>query len=196
MLIIFICALYDKEAEYKLIEKAKKRDSRAYEQLIKNYERQLVSFARTICGKDSSVAADILQEALLKAYTNINQFRGEKPFISWLFSIVRNQFKDYIKSPATRGDITMNELSEEIANSDSAFDAEIILEERKNNLMMLIATLPDNYKEAIVLVDLQGLNYTDAAEIAGISQEALKTRIFRARSELAEIVKNNLKLFK
>ncbi len=184
-------------AERELIERAKKGDVGAFEELIRTEQPRLYSFAVGMAGGNHADAADVLQEAFTKAFLNIRRFRGESAFGTWLWRIVRNEFLNYRRSLATRPLAEKESSSEELGDARSSRDIteETIIEERRRRLLETIALLPPKYREVIVMIDLREQEYEETAAMLGISMSALKTRLLRAREKLSLLIRRRRHYF-
>jgi len=171
-----------------LIEKAKKGDNSAFEELVKRYEKKIYNLAFRLTGK-SEDASDILQETFLKAYHSLNDFRGEANFSTWLYRIAMNialmrkrKEKGKIFEPMERPLFTPErELYTEIPDWSTNPEAEVHNKEIRNVLSKALSSLPDDYRAVLVLRDIQGLSNEEVSEILKLSVPAVKSRLHRAR---------------
>jgi len=178
-----------------LIALAKKGDVAAFEELLKLHERKIHSFALSITGGDHAAAADIYQEAVIKAYLNIAKFKEKASFGTWLWKIVKNEFINYIKSPRTSSNVSFEDLPGVEPGMHESSERDFASEERKQNLRKLVSMLHVNYQEIITLIDFQELSYEEAADVLGVKTDAVRVRIHRARERLAELATEHEELF-
>lgn len=177
------------EKEEKIfVEQAQNNDKKAFENLIKLHQDKLFCFALNITGGNVDLANDLLQEAFIKAFVYIKSYKKKSSFSSWLWRIVSNEFHNYNKNLKIKLDLSFEDLPGYEPGEFPSAEAEYELEEKNLELRKLVAMLPFIYNEAISLVDFQGLNYEEAAELAGIKVPAMKSRIYKARLILAELV--------
>ncbi len=179
-----------------LIRRAALGDVAAFEELVARHKQALYAYVLGMTGGDHAAAADILQETLLKAFLNIARFRGDCAFITWLWRIARNEFADYRRSPKTAENAPLDSAPHHLLAKDHSFEEEITKHQRREALYALLAMLTPEHREVIVLVDIQEMRYDEAAALTGISESALKSRLFRARENLLEIAMANRKLFR
>jgi len=176
--------------EKELITLASKGDKRAFCDLISLHRSKLRSFAVSICGGNIHLADDILQEALIKAYIAMKNYEIRSSFTTWLWRIIKNEFINYIRDPETK--IEMISDSEDntgvTLRSDECSESEMIREDVKKEVHQLINALPVKLKMAIVLIDIQEMPYEEAARILEISLTAMKSRVFKGRKRMAEIM--------
>ncbi len=184
------------DIENQLIKRAIAGDVDAFAKLVKEHESSLFAHA-CFLSKNEKDAEDILQEAFLKAFIYIKNFKGDSSFKTWLWKIIRNEFYNFKTSKKTPGhDLYLEDFAElDNPNQKTAPENQFFIEEQKNLLKSLINKLSQKYKEVIILVDLQEKTYEEVAEILEISIPALKSRLFRAREKLTEITLKNKKLF-
>lgn len=177
--------------EKALLERARRGDVAAFEALVRSHEGKLFSFALSITGGKDEAAYEILQETLIRAYRGIASFRGDCAFPNWLWRILKNNFERYKdrehaweKKKKGSGD-TLEVSTEEQA----------IHEERLTNIRQLISLLSIDDQETLNLIEFQKLSLEEAAALTGISIEAFKSRLHRARERIARSVKKNKNLF-
>ncbi len=183
-----------KELEIELINRAVKGDKKAFCTLVKMHRVKLRSFAVNITG-DQATADDILQEALLKAFFALPRYENKGSFTTWLWRIIKNEFVNYLRSPAAKVVTATVDVNENDGIFKTSEDGESTLldKETKKNIKDLVAELPEKLRIAIILVDLEEMCYDDAAEIMGISLTALKARVFKGRRKLVKIVEEKIK---
>ncbi|PWN06342.1 RNA polymerase sigma factor [Rhodohalobacter mucosus] len=132
-------------------------------------------------------AEDLVQEAFLKAYKNLDSFEGDSGFYTWVYAIARNLAIDEFrkrKYEKMRVSTPSDELSIESSVSDDERDREEILLLRK-----AVAMLPELLRSVVVMKLIDGLTYPEIAEVTGLNEETVKNRMFRARKELAILMK-------
>ena len=137
-------------------------------------------------------AEDILQEALMKAFTHMSDFKEDASFKTWLWTIIRREFINFVTRPKTRS-IGVPIIGE-FSDGDS-FEDEIAKKQRSEALWRLIGELSVDEQEVIILVDMEGYRYDEAAEMIGLTVPALKSRLFRARKKLIKQAVEQRKLF-
>ena len=176
----------DKATEKRLIKEAIGGSVSAFESLVKTHQQKVYSFALSITGGHTANAADIYQEAVIKAFLNIKSFKGNSSFSTWLWVIAKNTFRDWIKKPYH------NKI---VANTDNIIVAseenqEENYEKSESSLRLrkMIAQLPFDYAEAVTLVHLQELTYEEAAQTIGIKVNLLKVRVHRAKQKLTDML--------
>ena len=144
----------------------------------------LRAFSRSLCG-NATLADDVAQDALLKAWNARDKFKPGSNLKAWTFTILRNQFYS-IKRRSWRATSLEPEVAEQtiIANTDP--EQSVHLNELRRGLDML----KDDQREALILVGASGLSYEEAAEICDCAVGTIKSRVSRARKALEIIMKS------
>ena len=169
------------------LKKAQQGDLAAVEKLLKKYERYVFNTALGFF-KDGFLAADAAQEAMIKIYRSLGSFRFESSFRSWIFRITVNACKDMLRKQ--KDEITLDDSAERIISDESgsperALDAK----ETKQTIIDAIRSLDDEHRNVIILRELNGQTYEEIARTLDISVGTVKSRIFRARTRLKEILR-------
>ncbi len=132
-------------------------------------------------------AEDLTQETFLRAMDKIDRFEGKSSFKTWLYSIATNLYRDQRRKEATIMAHKSEVESALIAADRSTEDAS--REEAIQNLRQALQNLPEDLRAPVVLVCLEGLKYAEAAEVLGISLDALRMRIHRGHLELVKVLR-------
>jgi RNA polymerase sigma-70 factor, ECF subfamily len=180
--------------EQALIERVKAGESDLFYQLIEPYQRAVFYAAYSVLANDAD-AEEAAQEAFLKAYSRLDQFRGECKFSTWLVQITINEAR--MKRRKDRRalydsiDEGYQDESGDYFPIDYADWREIPSEalakkELKDALSCAIASLKPMYREVFILRDVQGLNIRETAEALGISEALVRTRLLRARLQMRD----------
>jgi RNA polymerase sigma-70 factor, ECF subfamily len=156
-------------------------DQGAFELLIRKHQGPLFRRARWM-GLDADTAADMVQDTLIKAYTNLGSCRDPSRFGFWIGQILRNRILDFLKS-ADRRNIPLS-----FSLPATCGDPEV--EEARSTLRTLLkealATLPPEQREAFLMKHGEGFSYEELAELAETSVSAMKMRVHRARETLRD----------
>lgn len=142
----------------------------------------LRAFAWSLC-HNSSDADDLVQEALIKAWTHQGQFEAGTNLRAWLFTILRNT---YYTTVVRRRREVRDETGQYAATLQSAPTQDWTVAMR--NLQTALNALPDEHREALVLVGAAGLTYEEAAEVCGCALGTIKSRVNRARARLLKLM--------
>ena len=143
---------------------------------------QMRAFARSLC-RDAVAADDLAQDALLKAWNNRDSYQPGTNMKAWTFMILRNQFYSD-KRRSWRSSQLDPEVAERTLEAASNPIAALELDEVRRAL----ACLPDDQREALILIGAGGLSYEEVSEICGCAIGTIKSRVSRARDRLAAII--------
>ena len=176
-----------------LANQAKQGDRSAFTQLVNRYAPKIYRTARHITKNDAD-AEDVLQETFLKAYSRLDQFKGDAKFYTWLTRIGVNQAlmklrqrKDGKFLPLDQQvDTGEGSIAREIASGDADPEQQYEREELRRTLSSGIDSLPESYRTVLVLRDIDGLSTEETAESLGLSVSAVKSRLLRARLRLRD----------
>lgn len=133
-----------------------------------------------------ATADDLLQETLLRIARGLPDFEGRSSVKTWAFTIATRVATDYFRSPATRAQVIDIDQTEEIVDSEIDTEARIVIDEMNSCIREVIDSLPEDFRAALVLHDLQGLTAAATAQACGCSLATAKIRIHRARARLKE----------
>ena len=169
-----------------IIEKCKQNNRKAQLQLYNQYCDGMYIVAMRFL-KDANDAEDVVQEAFIKAFTKLNQYKAEVTFGAWLKRIVVNKSIDFLKSKKQR----LVELEEvhlkvvDTTNDDKwLVDDAITLDEVK----AAINQLPDKYRYVVMLYLIEGYDHQEISEILNISEVSSRTQLSRGKSKLKELL--------
>lgn len=172
-----------------------RKNANAFEEAVAPYERQVYFTCLRMMGNVQD-AEDCAQEAMLKAYKSFSSFRGESKLSTWLYTIASRCCMDALR--ARKEAVSLNELQEAgWEKEDESPSPYLQLEEaqRKEALQMAITHLPHDQRLTLVLCDLQGLSYEEAAQTMDCPAGTVKSRLSRARTALKKILSQQMELF-
>jgi RNA polymerase sigma-70 factor (ECF subfamily) len=181
--------------ELELIQRIHKGERELFYELVHPYERRVYTAAYAILRHEAD-AEDVAQEAVLKAFTHLRQFRAEARFSTWLIQIAVNEARMRLRRQRKRIMEPMGEHEDDQGNytpRDFADWREIPTEalersEIRAALTRALASLSSKYREVFVLRDVEQLSIEATASALGISQAAVKTRLLRARLRLRDLL--------
>jgi RNA polymerase sigma-70 factor (ECF subfamily) len=174
-----------------LVQRVQRGDKTAFDLLVLKYQHKVVKLVTRYL-RDPSDAEDVAQEAFIKAYRAIPQFRGDSAFYTWLYRIAINTAKNAIVS-RDRSPVDFNLDLQNVEESSSMqlrlADAEtpeslLQTEEIRTTVNQAIEALPEDLRTAIVLRELEGLSYEDIALAMDCPVGTVRSRIFRAREAI------------
>lgn len=182
----------DREVDQQLVERAQRGDKRAFELLVMKYQRKLGRLLSRMV-RDASEVEDVTQEAFIKAYRALPNFRGESAFYTWLYRIAINTAKNYLVSMGRRAPTTTGFDHEEAESFDDAEalrdtatpENELMGREIADTVNRAVATLPEDLRTAITLREIEGLSYEEIAGVMNCPIGTVRSRIFRAREAIA-----------
>jgi RNA polymerase sigma-70 factor (ECF subfamily) len=162
-----------------LVRRAQKGDRWAFEQLVDRHQHRMFTLAARLLGSPND-AADAVQEAFIRAWVGLPSFRRGARFSTWLYRICVNAAHDQ------RAKARRSESSEEIdvADPQDAFARR----ELSSDLQQALNQLDEDYRTAVVLYDVLGCSYAEIAELTDMAEGTVKSRIFRGRARLAELL--------
>jgi len=170
-----------------LVKRVQAGDTTAFDILVQKYQHKVVNLVGRFVS-DQAECYDITQDAFIKAYRAIGNFRGDSQFYTWLYRIAANTAKNYLasrarKSPAYTVDVEDAEHYEGASGLKEYATPENLLltEEIKQTVFAAIEGLPDDLKSAITLREIEGLSYEEIAEVMDCPIGTVRSRIFRAR---------------
>ena len=175
----------DREVELSLLRRLREADTGAFDQIYDAFNARLYSFLARLSGS-RDVAEDLVEETWLRFVSATATLDAETRLAPWLFTVARNLYVSYCRSRGREQSYTWDLLllwPDRLSPSplDSA-----IFNESEDRLQAALAALPVKYREALLLVGVEGLRPAEAASVCGIGPEAFRQRLSRARALLAE----------
>ncbi|MDO4906215.1 RNA polymerase sigma factor RpoE [Neisseria sp.] len=183
----------DRKIDQALVERAQKGEHKAFELLMSKYQYRLTRLLSRFV-KDEHELNDVTQEALIKAYRALPNFRGESAFYTWLYRIGINTAKNYLITSGRRSFVSADvanhegdvfDLADQLADNHTP-EAELMNREILETVEAAISTLPDDLRKAISLREMEGLSYEEIAQIMDCPIGTIRSRIFRAREVIAK----------
>jgi len=185
-----------------LIEQAQKGDVLAFEKLIEDHQKKVYNIAFRFMG-NSEDASEVAQEAFIRVYKSIKNFKGKSSFSTWLYRIVVNICMDEMRKRNKQNIVYIDEITQtekgeyrhEIESGEESPQQQVEINETRNEIYAAINSLSDEHKAVIVLKDIQGFSYEEIAGMMKCPEGTVKSRLNRARSILKDILKKNMELF-
>jgi RNA polymerase sigma-70 factor, ECF subfamily len=160
------------------LEAAQRGSLAAFEDIVRQCQHDVWRLAMNVV-RDREAAQDVTQETFVRAFRALGRYRGESKFTTWLFTIARNCALDEVRRTSRRRSTT--EALEAEARPRTAGDPSTSIEVRE-----ALSMLPVELRESIVLIDLLGESYADAAQILRLPVGTVKSRVHRAREQMLE----------
>jgi len=175
-----------------LIQAARGGDDLAFNHLISHYQAAAQRLAQQIL-RTEEAAADAVQDALIKVHRALPRFQDGN-FRSWLLRIVTNTCYDYLRSQRRRATVSLDDLTEPSGaefpqlRADELQNPEMLVTQQESLqfLLQAIDALPNWHRDVVLLVDVHGYDYTEAAEMLSLPLGTVKSRLSRARSALRD----------
>ena len=183
----------DRQVDQVLVERAQKGDSRAFELLVSKYQRRLTRLVFRFI-KDEHEVNDVAQEAFIKAYRALPNFRGDSAFYTWLYRIAINTAKNFLvvngRQPVIQGSLATDEgelldLTEQMPDYRTP-ETDLLNREIIQTVDAAVAGLPEELRQAITLREMEGLSYEEIAQTMNCPIGTVRSRIFRAREVIAK----------
>ena len=186
--------------EVSLIKQSKAGNIESFEQLITKHQKRAFNIAYRMLGNPED-ANDVTQEALVKAYKGIKNFKGKSSFSTWLYTIVNNACIDFIRKNRKANIVYLDQEYEteegayKIQLSNNENTPEQLFEKKAVQKLVhrSIGELDYNYRKIIVLRDIEHFSYREIAQILGCPEGTVKSRISRARNNLKAIIGEKLR---
>jgi RNA polymerase sigma-70 factor (ECF subfamily) len=175
-----------------LVERAQQGDKAAFRQLVERHQRRAFAIAIGLV-RDENDAREIVQEAFLRVYKNIDRFKGGSAFFTWLYRIVTNLAIDLMRKPARREAELFD--NPQIAEDADAFpfvskmghaDPMDMVRRREigERIQQELDALPPYHRAVIVMREVEGMSYQQMAEAMNVSKGTIMSRLFHARQKL------------
>lgn len=185
----------EQDIDQQLVQRVQQGDQAAFDILVKKYQHKIMSLISRYVKQQGDVP-DVAQEAFIKAYRALPNFRGESAFYTWLYRIAVNTAKNYLVARGRKppeSDIDAQEAEflddghglKDIASPES----QMLSDEIKQTVLDAIDALPDDLKQAITLRELDGMGYEEIAVTMNCPIGTVRSRIFRAREAIDKKLK-------
>ncbi len=173
--------------EIKNIKLSQQGDISAFEELIYSYQQKIfnIAYYKT---QDQNLSEDVTQEVIIRIFKKIRTFKFQSSFSSWVYRITCNIINDVIKKLKPSFEISIEDVREseysEIQNLNEELDKEI----KAEKLRKLISKIPHKFQIVLILYEFEGKTYEEISEIIGKNINTVKTRLYRARQILKNLI--------
>ncbi|MFD1614396.1 RNA polymerase sigma factor [Gelatiniphilus marinus] len=169
-----------------IIEQCKQNNRKAQLQLYNQYCDGMYIVANRFL-KDANDAEDVVQEAFIKAFSKLHQYKAEVTFGAWLKRIVVNKSIDFLKSKKQKL-VKLDEVHLKVVEAD--YDDKWLVEDAitLNDVKKAINNLPDKYQYVVMLYLIEGYDHQEISEILNITEVASRTQLFRGKAKLQELL--------
>lgn len=183
------------QSDAQLVKRVQKGDKRAFDLLVLKYQYKVQAVISRFI-KDSSEVQDVAQEAFIKAYRAIQNFRGESQFYTWLYRIAVNTAKNHLVTRNRRppsddvdiGDAEHYGGSEYLKDNDTP-ESDMYRGELETVVFKAMSDLPEDLRTAVTLREMEGMSYEEIASIMECPVGTVRSRIFRAREAITDKIK-------
>lgn len=183
------------DVDQQLVERVQRGDKRAFDLLVIKYQHKVLAVISRFV-RDHAEAQDVAQEAFIKAYRALPNFRGESAFYTWIYRIAINTAKNYLVARNRRPPTTDVEIDDaEFFDGNSGMhemntpEHNILTDELQKVIESAFADLPVDLRTAVTLRELDGLSYEEIAEVMECPVGTVRSRIFRAREAIDKRIK-------
>lgn len=182
----------ERDVDADLVARVQQGDKRAFDLLVLKYQRKIIRLLSRMIREPSEVE-DVAQEAFIKAYRALPQFRGDSAFYTWLYRIAINTARNWQAANKRRPmgasviETEDDETFDQIDNLTDISTPESLMASRQvvDTVNAAIDALPEDLRTAIVLREIEGLSYEDIAQTMNCPIGTVRSRIFRAREAIA-----------
>jgi RNA polymerase sigma-70 factor (ECF subfamily) len=178
------------ESDQRLVVRSQQGDKRAFDVLVLKYQQRIASIVSRYL-RDQDEVADVTQEAFIKAYRALANFRGDAQFYTWLYRLAINTAKNHLvaksrRPPNTDKDINDGEFSENSVVLEAEDQPETLLarDQLQSVILAAVDDLQEDLRTALMLREFDGLSYEEIAEIMACPVGTVRSRIFRARETI------------
>ena len=186
----------DRDIDQQLVERVQRGDKAAFDLLVSKYQRKIFRLLSRLI-RDQAEIEDIAQEAFIKAYRALPNFRGDSAFYTWLYRIAINTAKNHLVAQGRRAPTTTEADIEEAETFDDGDhlrdlntpESMLLTKQVGEAVNRAIDELPEDLRTAIVLREIEGLSYDEIAESMSCPIGTVRSRIFRAREAIAQELK-------
>src|SRR5438309_6826677 len=180
-------------SDLSLVRRVQRGDKGAFDALVLKYQHKLVKLVMRYV-RNPAEAEDVVQEAFIKAYRALPQFRGDSAFYTWLYRIGINTAKNYLVTQGRRAPTSTEADAEEAETFDDGEhlrdintpESMLATKQIAETVNIAMDALPDELRTAITLREIEGLSYDEIAEMMACPIGTVRSRIFRAREAIAE----------
>ncbi len=185
----------EQQADLELVQQVQKGNKTAFDLLVRKYQHRVAKLVSRFVREPADVS-DVTQEAFIKAYRGLANFRGDSAFYTWLYRIAVNTAKNHLTNQQRRetlGSIDVNE-AEQVDFSAGLRDIatperNVQRDELRKVIDDTLASLPAELREAITLREFEGMSYEDIADVMSCPIGTVRSRIFRAREAIDKRIK-------
>jgi RNA polymerase sigma-70 factor (ECF subfamily) len=183
--------------EFELIEKARKGDDGAFNQVVHAYRKRILGTIARLIGRPEDVE-DVGQEVFLRLYYSLDQLRAAEVFEPWLYRLTVNAAYDYLRRQKRRHEHRMSDLSEQqVMMADASAGGKKQAEESRRTkvremVQSMLGKVSEEDRILLVMKEVEGLSLKELEQIYNVNENALKVRLFRARQRVLKAYESEL----
>jgi RNA polymerase sigma-70 factor (ECF subfamily) len=184
----------EQKTDQELVKQVQSGNKNAFNLLVVRHQNKVMNIVSRYV-KNSGDVADVTQEAFIKAYRALPNFRGESAFYTWLYRIAVNSAKNYLTSQSRKppaSDVDAQEADyydgSDALRENASPEKTLLSQELQTKLFATIEQLPDDLRAAITLREIEGLSYEEIAAVMECPVGTVRSRIFRAREAIDKVV--------
>lgn len=184
----------DQITDQELVKQVQSGNKNAFNLLVVRHQNKVMNIVSRYV-KNSGDVADVTQEAFIKAYRALPNFRGESAFYTWLYRIAVNSAKNYLTSQSRKppaSDVDAQEADSydgsDALRENASPEKTLLSQELQAKLFGAIESLPDDLRAAITLREIEGLSYEEIAAVMECPVGTVRSRIFRAREAIDKVI--------
>jgi RNA polymerase sigma-70 factor (ECF subfamily) len=189
-----VARMSEQKTDQELVEQVQKGNKNAFNLLVIRHQNKVMNIVSRYV-KNSGDVADVTQEAFIKAYRALPNFRGESAFYTWLYRIAVNSAKNYLTSQGRKPPASDVDASEadyydgsDALKENNSPERALLSNELQQKLFTAIDALPEDLRSAITLREIEGLSYEEIAAVMECPVGTVRSRIFRAREAIDKVI--------
>jgi RNA polymerase sigma-70 factor (ECF subfamily) len=181
--------------DFQLVEAFRRGEEKAFDEIVRRYQRQVANIIYLTLGSRAEVD-DLSQDVFVRIYRSLDRFEFDSSLYSWIYRITVNLCIDEIRKKKIRKFIPLDFLADKKLEQEKRASAamtgsdQLLQKEKSETIRKALEKLSPVHRTVILLREYQDLSYGEIAKTLRISPQAVKSRIFRAREELRELLKD------
>lgn len=186
-------------SDLELVRRSQACDTSAYSELVRRYQRKIYALVYNMTSNRED-AEDLVQDVFVKAYASLKNFKGDSSFYTWVYRIAVNRTINFLKQRNRRAATSLDNMDEgverdpayvELVARESPF-RDATISELQKKLNEALQTLSEKHRAVVVMHDIQGIPHDEIARMLGASQGTVRSRLFYARQQLQNHLKEYL----
>jgi len=176
-------------SDEELVGLVRSKDQELYRELVGRYQSKLLRYANYLV-HDEAPAADVVQEAFIKAFINLKGFNTKKKFSSWIYRIVHNEAINYLKRSQKITPLSRHQWLERKIKSETDLEKDFLKNQERKRVQKALEKLSINYREPLALFYFEEKSYEEISDILKMPMGTVGTRISRGKKLLGGILEN------